>query len=80
MLSTEAISYPVSFLSCFAFPIPKFSLQIAGGFLSKNKIQQLANAMEKVLKAISRKHFSEENDVTDVEKKIIGEVRRHHDL
>ncbi|XP_055808683.1 uncharacterized protein LOC129877219 [Solanum dulcamara] len=49
-------------------------IEIAGGFLSKKKIQQTANVIERVLKATSRKHFSQEEDVTDLEKKIIEKV------
>ncbi|XP_055808514.1 uncharacterized protein LOC129877062 [Solanum dulcamara] len=49
-------------------------IKIAGGFLNEKKIQQTTNAIEKVLKATSRKHFSQEENVSKLEKEIIKQV------
>ncbi|XP_047268867.1 importin-5 [Capsicum annuum] len=55
-------------------------IEIAGAFLSKEQIQLTATGIEQVLEATSESHFSKEETVTELEKEIIKEVRRHHDL
>lgn len=49
-------------------------IKIDGRCLNETTIQQTANAIEQVLKATSKIHFSKEEVVTDLEKKIIKEV------
>ncbi|PHT48370.1 hypothetical protein CQW23_12578 [Capsicum baccatum] len=48
--------------------------EIAGGFLSKKKIERTTNAIQQVLKTTSEKRFSEEETVTQLEKEIIRKV------
>ncbi|XP_019246307.1 PREDICTED: uncharacterized protein LOC109225955 [Nicotiana attenuata] len=49
-------------------------IKIAGAFLSEKKIERIANAIIQVLKATSRKHFSEEENATELEIEIIKQV------